>query len=142
MIAVDTNVLIHAHRAEMPRHEESLAAVRRLAEGITPWGLPVFALAEFVRVTTHPRILAPPSSLDEAFAALDALRGSPSCRILVPGRQFVDIMARLCRDHDLRGNRAFDAQIAAVCIENGVTDILTFDRDFDRIREMRVVGTL
>ena len=33
MIAVDTNILLHADREEMPLHDLALRAIRRLAEG-------------------------------------------------------------------------------------------------------------
>jgi len=141
VIAVDTNVLLHAHRRELPRHAESLAALRRLAEGAVPWALPVFCLAEFVRIATHPRVFRPPSTHRQAFAALNTLQESPSCRLLLPDRCFREIFERLCHEHDLRGNRVFDAQIAAVCLEHGANEILTFDRDFARIREIKIVAT-
>ena len=138
MIAVDTNVLIHAHRAELPRHKESLRTLRRLAEGEIPWGLPVFVIGEFMRVTTHPRVLSPPSTIKQACEAVDALLASPTCRLLIPGPRFTTLLAKLCRDHDMTGNRVFDAQIAAVCLEHGGTELLTCDRDFDRIHEIQV----
>jgi len=41
---------------------------------------------------------------------------------------------------DARGNLAFDAQIAAVCRENGATRMLTLDRDFTRFPGIQVVS--
>ena len=55
MIALDTNVLVYAHRAEFPQHAQAARVVRELSEGVIPFGLPVFALGEFVRVCTHAR---------------------------------------------------------------------------------------
>lgn len=63
MIAVDTNVLIYAHREEMPYHSQALAWLRHLAEGQEPWVTPVFCLGEFIRVVTHPRVFDPPTPL-------------------------------------------------------------------------------
>ena len=37
MIAVDTNVVVYAHREESPHHDRALQAVRGLAEGEVPW---------------------------------------------------------------------------------------------------------
>jgi predicted nucleic acid-binding protein len=99
--------------------------------------VPVFVLGEFVRVATHPRILSPPSPLDVVLTALERLTESPSCRILEPGADYPRLFAEVCRAADLRGNRAFDAQIAAVCLEHGAEDIVTFDRDFARIPGIR-----
>ncbi len=77
MIAIDTNVQIHAHREEMPLHDAALGLLRKLAEGGNPWGIPVPCLAEFVRVVTHPRVFAPPSDLSIAFEFLERLLASP-----------------------------------------------------------------
>jgi toxin-antitoxin system PIN domain toxin len=137
VIAVDTNVLVHAHRAEMPRHAACVDVLRRLAEGARGWALPVFVLAEFVRVVTHPRLFDPPSTLAQAFAFLDALLASPRCHVLNPEAGFPERLRRLCQEADMRGNRVYDAQIAAVCIGHGVADILTFDRDMRRMRSIR-----
>ncbi|MFQ5680378.1 MAG: TA system VapC family ribonuclease toxin, partial [Gemmatimonadota bacterium] len=132
MIAVDTNVLVHAHRAGLPGHERALAWLRHLAEGKEPWGIPVFCLGEFVRVTTHPRVLDPPSTLEEALAALEGLLESPTVRVLGPGPSYPELFAEAVRAGDARGNLAFDAQIHAVCREQGASRLLTLDRDFAR----------
>ena len=140
MIAVDTNILVSAHRVELPRHGDALERLRQLAEGDLPWGLPVFCLGEFVRVVTHPRVFAPASSLAQALAAVDSLLESPTLRLLCPGPRFPRLLARCLERGDARGNLAFDAQIAAVCLENGASTLLTLDRDFDRFEELRTVG--
>lgn len=139
MRAVDTNVLVAAHRAGLPRHEKARAWIRHLAEGSQPWGLPVFALGEFVRVVTHPRVFDPPSTLDQALSAIDALLASPTARVLSPGRRYPELFAAACRAADARGNLAFDAQIAAVCVEHGASRLLTLDRDFARFPHIEIV---
>lgn len=140
MIAVDTNVLIHAHREELEHHAPALERLRRLAEGELPWGIPVFCLGEFLRVVTHPRVFAPPSPLERALEALASLLESPTVRLLCPGPRFPGLLARCTRQGDARGNLAFDAQIAAVCLENGASRLMTLDRDFARFPELEVVG--
>lgn len=132
MIAVDTNVLVHAHRGEMPLHTVALERLRSLAEGGTPWALPAFCIGEFVRVVTHPRVFTPPTELATALTFLERLLDSPSVRLLLPGPTFPTIFAEACRAGSVAGNLAFDAQLVAVCREHGVTEILTEDRDFAR----------
>ena len=132
MIAVDTNVLVTAHREDLPKHEPAVARLSELALGDIPWAIPVFCLGEFVRVVTHPRLFDPPSTLDEAIAALDALLESPMLRILSPGNRYPKLFAEALRHADARGNLAFDAQIAAVCREQGAGRLLTMDKDFSR----------
>lgn len=139
MIAIDTNVLVYAHREELPLHGQALARLRSLAEGSTPWALPAFCIGEFVRVVTHPRIFHPPTDLATALAFLDQVLGSPSARMLMPGATFPARFAEACRDGGVQGNLAFDAQLVAVCREHGVAEILTEDRDFARFGTPRAV---
>jgi uncharacterized protein len=129
MIAVDTNILIYAHREEFPQHTRAIARVESLAEGNAPWGVPVFCLAEFVRVVTHRKILMPPSSLEQANAFLDALFSSESFRLFSPDEHFWPELRRLLVAGRVSGNLVFDAQIAAVCLRQGAV-LLTADRDF------------
>jgi len=140
VIAIDTNILVYAHRASAPEHGRALAWLRHFAEGRLPWGLPVFCIGEFVRVATHARVLDPPSTLKETIAALDGVLASPTVRVLSPGRQFPEIYFDALRAGDARGNLAFDAQIAAVCLEHGADRILTLDRDFARFPRLELVA--
>jgi len=66
MIAVDSNILIYAHRTDTEQHQAAAARLRALAQGIQRWALPVFCVAEFLRVVTHPRIFNPPSNIARA----------------------------------------------------------------------------
>jgi len=134
MIAIDTNVLVYAHRAEMPQHEVAMTRLRDLVEGSTPWALPVFCIGEFVRVVTHGRIFRPPTDLETALAFLAQVLGSPSARLLVPGATFPTLFSEACRDGAVHGNLAFDAQLVAVCREHGVRTLITEDRDFARFK--------
>jgi toxin-antitoxin system PIN domain toxin len=132
MIAVDTNVLVYAHRQEFPQHDAAVTALRDLAEGPAAWGLPVFVLGEFLRVTTHRRVLEPPGDERESVAALDRLLESPTVRILSPGERYWDLLRAAVTRGGVRGNLVHDAAIAAVCREWGATELLTEDRDFSR----------
>jgi len=140
MIAVDSNVLIAAHRSRFAQHEAALAALRRLVEGDEPFGLPIFVLAEFIRVVTHPRFLRPPTPLEIAVRTLDHLVSSANARLLSPGDRYWPRLRDAALDGRATGNRAFDAQIAAVCAEYGVRTILTEDRDFARFAWLEVRG--
>jgi uncharacterized protein len=56
MIAVDTNILIAAHRADHAHHIPADAALRELCTSNTSWALPWPCLYEFLGIVTHPRI--------------------------------------------------------------------------------------
>ena len=131
MIAVDTNILVYAHREEYPRHAQAKAAILELAASPGPWGVPVFCLGEFVRVTTHRKIHNPPSSLEVAVDFLDRLCALGNFRVLGSDVEYWDDLKAALEHAGARGNLAFDAQIAAVCTRHGAT-LLTADRDFAR----------
>jgi toxin-antitoxin system PIN domain toxin len=138
MIAVDTNILVYAHREELLQHAAARARLTALAEGDAPWAIPVFCLGEFIRVVTHPRLFDPPHTIAEACGALDRVLESPSLRILNPGQRFWALLVEAVRDADATGNLVFDAQLAALCRESGVNALLTEDRDFDRFPGLRI----
>lgn len=138
MIAVDTNVLIYAHRQEDPRHQAAYESVRKLAEGDVAWGVPVFVIGEFVRVVTNPKVASPVSTTAQALSLLDGVLASPSVRLLLPGARFWPILRELIPA--VRGSLVFDAQIAAVCLEHGASIIVTEDRDFHRFPGLSIRG--
>lgn len=138
MIAVDTNVLICAHRSETELHSRARERLTTLAEGSEPWAVPVFCLTEFVRVSTHRRVFNPPSTLSQAISFLSGVFDSPSCHIALPGNRFFPLLDSALHHGDARGNLAFDAQIAALCQEQGIERILTNDRDFERFDKLRI----
>jgi toxin-antitoxin system PIN domain toxin len=135
-------VLVAAHRAELPRHTAARTSLAALAAGLEPWGVPVFCLAEFLRVATHPRVLDPPTTIDQALRFLERLLAGPTVRLLAPGARYPVLFDRCVRQAEARGNLAFDAQIAAVCLEHGARDLWTFDRDFSRFPDLRPTASL
>ena len=72
MIAVDTNLLVYAHRGDSAFHTEAADILRSLAEGRGPWAIPWPCVHEFMAISTHPRIYDPPSSPEQAIGQLDA----------------------------------------------------------------------
>lgn len=137
MIAVDTNILVYAHRAGFSKHDPARRALTELADGAAPWAVPVFCLGEFLRVVTHARLFDDPFSASEAAEALSRVLQSPSVRVLIPGDAYPDLLLDAVRQADATGNLVFDAQIVAVCREAGVTTLVTEDRDFARFRGFR-----
>lgn len=139
MIAVDTNILVYAHREEMRAHGAARARLVELAEGPEPWALPVFCVGEFLRVITHPRLFDPPFGWEDALEALGRILRSPSLRILMPGDRYMECLDRAIREAGATGNLIFDAQVAALCREAGVRALLTEDRDFARFQGLTLM---
>lgn len=131
MIAIDTNVLVYAHRRESDLHEASLALMRDLAEGDRAWAIPWPCCYEFFSVVTNPRIwkdaATPPA---RAWRQLEAWTASPSNRLIGETDDFLDILGGLVQRPRVRGAIVHDARIAAICLAHGVEALLTRDRDF------------
>jgi uncharacterized protein len=140
VIAVDTNVLVYAHREELRQHRRARARVTALAEGAARWGIPIFCLGEFLRVVTHPRVFDPPFASDEACEAVEHILASPSLQVLLPGDRFWTLVTEAVREARATGNLVFDAQIVALCRESGVSTLLTEDRDFGRFAGFGTTG--
>jgi toxin-antitoxin system PIN domain toxin len=132
VIAVDTNVLVYAHREELAPHRRARSRLIELAQGDALWAIPVFCLTEFARVATHPRVFDPPYTVSEIRSAIERLLASPSLMLLHPGERFTGLFLDALQESSATGNLVCDAQIVAVCREHGVTALLTEDRDFAR----------
>ncbi|MCA9519153.1 MAG: PIN domain-containing protein [Myxococcales bacterium] len=132
MIAVDTNVLVAAHRADSPFHHAARRCVRGLAEGASPWAIPWPCLHEFYGIATHPRIWAPPSPPEAALAQIRAWTSSPSLALLTEGPRHLARLEPLLLGGRVVGPRVHDARIAALCLDHGVRELWTADRDFGR----------
>lgn len=93
-----------------------------------------------MRVVTHPRILERPSSLEQAWGAIEGLLESPTLRVLYPGERYLTLFHDALDAAQARGNLAFDAQIVAVCREQGASRLLTLDRDFARFPGVAILS--
>jgi len=137
MIAIDSNILVYARRDEAPHHPQALALLTSLAEGSSPWAIPWPCVYEFLRIVTHPRVFDPPTPPQAALEDLMSLLESPSLIVLGEGPAHIGHLCRAIRDGQAVGNLIHDAHIAALCAENGVTELLTADRDLARFSQVR-----
>lgn len=132
MIAVDTNLLVYAHRKDSEWHEPAARFVGQLATGKASWAIPWPCVLEFLSIATHPRIYAPPSSLHEATAQVDFWLESPSLVLLAETPQSWETLAQVLQTSRVIGPKVHDARIAALCVAHGVRELWSADRDFSR----------
>ena len=132
MIAVDTNILVYAETPSSPFHSTARGLVVRLTRQSEPWAIPWPCIYEFLRVVTHPRASRTPLPLDTALDDVKEILRTPSLRLLSETSRHAEIIDRLLRESRVASNLVFDARIAALCIEHGIDEILTADRDFRR----------
>ncbi len=142
MIAIDTNLLVFAHRGTAPDHQAALAALRPLFEGASAWALPWPCVHEFISVTTHPKIYKPASSLAQALGFLDSIMASPGLQLLSEGPGYFARLSELAISAQLAGARIHDARIAALCLHHGVGELWTADRDFSAFPQLKTRNPL
>jgi toxin-antitoxin system PIN domain toxin len=142
VIAVDTNVLVYAHRRDSPFHDAAAQRVRDLAEDTRPWAIPWPCIHEFFSIATHPRIYDPPSTTGQACAQVDAWLDSPSLVLIGEGATHWAMLRTLVSDGKVTGPLVHDARIAALCLAHGVSELWTLNRDFSRFPSLKTRNPL
>jgi toxin-antitoxin system PIN domain toxin len=142
VIAVDTNILVYAHREDSEWHQVADQRLVELAEGRVAWAIPWPCIHEFLAIVTHPKIFAPPTPLARALDQVDAWFESPSLVLLAESQVHWERLRSLLLAGKVAGPRVHDARIAALCVQHGVRQLWSADRDFSRFRELTVVNPL
>ncbi|HEV8721294.1 MAG TPA: TA system VapC family ribonuclease toxin [Candidatus Binatia bacterium] len=140
MQAIDTNVLVYAEITSSQHHRQAHQLLTQLTEGAVPWALPWPCIYEFLRVVTHPRVFHPPVPLEIAVADLKAITDSPSILLLSETDRHLELMTSLAKEAGVYGNLIHDAHIAALCLEHGVTELISADRDFLRFKSLKIIN--
>jgi len=142
MIAVDTNLLVYAHRSESPGHAEARGCLRGLAEGRASWAIPWPCLHEFFAMVTHPRVFSPPTPLSSAIEQIDAWLASPAVALLGEGPGYWTYLKKIAVKGRIAGPLVHDARVAALCRYHGVSELWSADRDFGRFPDLTVRNPL
>ena len=137
MIAVDTNLLVYAHRREVVLGDAAFALMRNLAEGDRAWAIPWPCCYEFLSVVTNRRIWKDrATSSRNAWQQMAAWMASPFHRMIGETADFADILSSFVQRPHVVGGVVHDARIAAICVAHGVDELLTRDRDFSLFPEL------
>jgi len=142
MIAVDTNLLVYAHREDSAWHEPAYSRVRQLAEGRGSWAIPWPCVHEFLAIVTHPRIYAPPTPLMAALDQVGAWLESPSLVLLSEPEGYWPEIRTVLEGARVTGAQVHDARVATLCRLHGVRELWTADRDFGRFTGLIVRNPL
>ena len=142
MIAVDSNVLVYAHRTATPDHVAADTCIRTLIDSGEPWAIPWPCVHEFLGVVTHPRIWTPPSTRSQALAQIAGWQSSGTLALLAESAGYWEIFAEIVEQGDVAGPRIHDARIAALCRLHGVRELWSADRDFSRFPSLKVRNPL
>ncbi len=142
MIAIDTNLLVYAHREDTPFHRRALECIESLANSRTAWAIPWPCIHEFYSIVTHPRIYDPPTPIDIALDQIDCWLESPSLTLLGASEMHWPELRGLIAQGQIAGPQVHDARIAALCLQHGVKKLWTADRDFSRFPRLVCVNPL
>lgn len=142
MIAIDTNILVYAHRKDSPFHEAANELVRSLAESAQPWSIAWPSLHEFHAIVTHPQIYRPSTPIERALDQIDAWLEAPSLVLLAETSKHWPTLRVMIADAKIAGPKVHDARIAALCIQHGVRELWSADRDFSRFPQLTVRNPL
>ena len=138
MQAIDTNILIYAEITSSEHHDIALQVLSELSEGAVPWAIPWPCIYEFLRVVTHSRVYHPPMPLSVALQDLQQLLQAPALLLLSETSSHTEILSKVLEDSGVTGNLIHDAHIAALCIEHGITEFISGDRDFTRFSSLTI----
>lgn len=143
MLVVDTNVLVYAADADSPQHVRCrrwLEDQRVRAEAwYTTWPI----LYEFLRVTTHPRVMRQPWGVRDAWGFVGVLLTAPGLDVLVPTERHADVAEQLFTElPHLAGNILHDGHTAILMREHGIRRIVTRDTDFHRFPFLEPIDPL
>jgi toxin-antitoxin system PIN domain toxin len=142
VIAVDTNILVYAHRFESPFNQAAFDRLIELANGTAAWAIPWPCLHEFLGVVTNPRIFPAPTSLERALGQIEIWLESPSLALLTESPTHWTTLRAILIESAITGPRVHDARIMALCRQHGVRELWSADRDFSRFAGVRVVNPL
>jgi len=132
MVAVDTNILVYAHRADSAWHRRADEVLTELAEGASAWAIPWPCVYEFYAIATHAKIYNPPTPPHDALTQIGYWLESPTLVLLHEDEGFWNALRPVLQGSAAQGGVVHEARIAALCLHHGVRKLLSADRDFSR----------
>jgi predicted nucleic acid-binding protein len=126
---IDSNILVYAINADSPKSTEAQIFLLRNSDNLEVAHQNIF---EALRVLTHPKFsqpMKPNDAQDSIMAIVNA------CKIIYPNNKTHYLALELIKEHNLFGNKIFDAYLAAIALSNNVTKIATDNvKDFKKFK--------
>jgi uncharacterized protein len=142
VIAVDTNILVYAHREDSEWNAPAYECIEGLAQGRAAWAIPWPCIHEFLAIVTHPRIYDPPTPLSAALEQVAAWLEAPGLVLLSESGDYWPELKGAVETGQVTGGRIHDARVAALCRLHGVRELWTADRDFSRFPSLALRNPL
>jgi toxin-antitoxin system PIN domain toxin len=137
MMLMDVNVLVYAHREDVPDHTEYRQWLESILASGRAYGFSELVLSGFIRVVTHPKVFMQPSPLASAVAFAEQIRSPEHASRLAPGSRHCSLFLRCIEKTQARGNDIPDAYHAALALEWDC-EWITTDKGFKRFKGLRV----
>lgn len=140
---VDANLLIYAVNENAEYHQKAKTFIEKCAGSGEQWCMPWPVVNAFIRISTHPAVLANPLSPQEAIAVIDQILELP--HVVPIGEDAAGFWKTFRHDITslhLRGNAISDALIVSIMRSKGVSTIYSKDRDFLRFAGIKLVDPL
>jgi predicted nucleic acid-binding protein len=132
MIAIDTNLLVYAHRAATPEHRAARKAIEAACNSLGGCGIALPSIAEFFSIVTHATASGRPSTPQSAAEFLTALEEG-GVVVLQPGPSFAVRLIQTAADLGVNGVRIFDLQVGLCALDGGATELWTHDGKFTKL---------
>lgn len=138
---LDANLLLYAAHKRSSQHQAAARWLTEQLNGSRRVGLPWQSLGAFLRISTHPRAFERPLQPAVAWQRITDWIAAPAAWIPHAGPEYERLLGELVVRHEVRGNLVFDAQLAALALEHGLT-VCSTDTDFARFAEVRWTNPL
>jgi predicted nucleic acid-binding protein len=93
---------------------------------------------EFIAQVTNQLDSTKSLTTTQAIAQIENWLSSPGTQVIRGRDKDFKTFARLCAESGRSGQNIFDVQVAAICIDNGVTEFVTGDKGFEKFAELRI----
>ncbi len=121
MFVVDTNILVYAADEDSPVHAQCRKVLESWRNQRSAWYVTWSILYEFLRVTTHSRVLKSPWTASQAWQFVDAIITSPALGVLVETDRHAAVAQEVLNDvPQLQGNLLHDTHTAILMKEHGI----------------------
>lgn len=132
----DVNVLVYAVDRSALHHANCHRWLSAVLNGQDLIFFTWHTIVGFVRITTNPRAMVRPLTLDEAFDYIEQWMAMPSSRILQPADSNLALFRKFAKEGGAGGNLTTDAHLAALAMGHGL-ELCTCDSDFKKFSGLR-----
>lgn len=141
--AIDTNIFIYGHCKQFEAYKVCHVFLEKLVASSQRFYLSYQVYYEYLRVTTHPKILKTPLSVSRAHQDIVSYFGLPQTDVLRESSNHLEFVADIFRQlPSTKANFVHDCHYAALLKENGISTIITADMDFKKFDFLKVINPI